>query len=52
MTVKEFSLMSRVNEKRFLVQHEACKCKCRLSESVCDLNQNGVMMNVGVGVRN
>ena len=28
-----------VNEKRFLVQYEFCKCKCGLNESVCNLKQ-------------
>ena len=28
--------MSGVNEKRFLVQHELCECKCRLNKSVCN----------------
>ena len=31
--------MSEVNERRFLVQHESCECKCGLSESVCSSNQ-------------
>ena len=32
--------MSRVNEIRFLLQHESCECKCLLNESVCNSNQN------------
>ena len=36
MNVKVFDLMSRLNETRFLVQHESCDCKCRLNESVCN----------------
>ena len=39
MNVKEFSLTSRVNETRFLVQHESCECKCRLNEGVCNSKQ-------------
>ena len=39
MNLKEFNLTSAVNEPTFLVQHESCDCKCRLHESVCDLNQ-------------
>ena len=31
--------MSRVNETRFLVQHESCKCKCRLNEYLCNSKQ-------------
>ena len=34
MNVKVFNLMSRVNETKFLVQHEWCECKCGLNESV------------------
>ena len=33
---KCFDLISRVNEARFLVQHEWCECKCRLNEIVCN----------------
>ena len=44
--------MSAVNEIRFLVQHETCECKCTLNESVCNSKQNGIMMNVDVGVKN
>ena len=32
--------MSRVNETRFLVQHESCEYKCVLNESVCNSKQN------------
>ena len=39
MNVKVFSLMSKVNEARFLVQHQSSKCKCRLDESVCNSKQ-------------
>ena len=31
--------MLRVNETRFLIQHELCKCKCGLNESVCNSKQ-------------
>ena len=37
MHVKVFNLMSRVNETKFLVPHESCKC--RLFESACNLRQ-------------
>ena len=35
MNVEVFILMLGINETRFLVKHESCECKCRLSESVC-----------------
>ena len=31
--------MLKVNETKCLFQHEPCKCKCRLSEKVCNLRQ-------------
>ena len=31
--------MLGVNETRFLVQHESCKCKCKLNEIVCNSKQ-------------
>ena len=31
--------MSGGKETRFLVQHDSCKCKCKLNESVCNLKQ-------------
>ena len=31
--------MSKVNKKRFLVQHESCECRYRLNEIVCNSNQ-------------
>ena len=36
MNLKVFILMFGVNEKRFLVQHESCKCTCGMKESVCN----------------
>ena len=39
MNVKVFYLMSRVNETKFLVQHEWFKCKCGLNESVYNSKQ-------------
>ena len=39
MNAKIFNLMSRMNETRFLVQHELCESKCRLNESVCNSKQ-------------
>lgn len=32
MNVKVFNLASYVIERRFLVHHKSCKCKCRLYE--------------------
>ena len=39
MNVKVHNLVSRVNETKSLVRHELCKCKCVLSESVCNSYQ-------------
>ena len=36
MNVKVFKLVSGVYEKRFIVQHESCKYKCRLNENGCN----------------
>ena len=57
MNVKVFNLMLRVNETKVLVQHELCKCKCRLNEIVCNSKQNwnhdDLTLNlVGVSVKN
>ena len=35
LNVKVFSLMSRINETRFIEWHETCKCKGRLDAIVC-----------------
>ena len=37
INVKEFNLMSRINETRHIKRHGTCKCKCRLDASVCKL---------------
>ena len=39
MNVKVFNLMSRTNETRHIIWHEACKCKYRLNASVCNNKQ-------------
>ena len=52
MNIKKFDLMSWGNETRFLVPHELWKCKCGLNESVCNSNQNGIIMNIVVSVKN
>ena len=31
--------LSRVNETRFLVQHQSCECKCRFNGIVCNSKQ-------------
>ena len=36
MNVKIFNLVPRVNETRFLIQHESCESKCRLNEIACN----------------
>ena len=41
--------MSRVNVTRFLVQHEMCKCKCRLNDIQ---SKHVIVMNVGVSLKN
>ena len=50
--IKVYILMSKVNETIFLVQYESCECNCGFNESICNSKQNGVMMNVGVSVKN
>ena len=39
INVKLLNLMAGVNKTRFLVQHELCKCKYGLNESVCNTKQ-------------
>ena len=39
MNLKVFNLTWGLTEARFLVQHESCECKCRLSESVSNSKQ-------------
>ena len=34
INVKVFNLMSRINETRYIIWHETCKCICRLTASV------------------
>ena len=46
MNLKVFNLISRVNETRFLVQHESCKYKCGLNESVYCSKQKWNHLNV------
>ena len=36
INVKVFNLMSRINEARYIICHETCKCICRLTASVCN----------------
>ena len=48
--VRVFNLMSRTNGTRHIKWHEMCKCKCTLDESVC--SNIGMMINVGVNVKN
>ena len=50
MNVKVFSLMSGVNETRFLVQNELCECKCSLMKMYVIQSKNAIMMSVGVSV--
>ena len=39
LNVKVFNLMPRTNETRHIKWDETCKCKCRLSASVCNNKQ-------------
>ena len=39
MNLKVFNLMLLVNKTRSMVQHESCKCRCELNQSVCNSNQ-------------
>ena len=39
INVKEFNLISRINETRHIIWHETCKCTCRLTGSVCNNRQ-------------
>ena len=32
MKIAGLKFMSRVNESKFLIQHESCECKCRLDK--------------------
>ena len=48
--IRVFNLMSRTNGTRHIKWHEICKCKCRLGESLS--SSIGMMINVGVNVKN
>lgn len=37
INLKRFNLLSRINEARFLLQHESCGCKCRLNQNTCKI---------------
>ena len=39
INVKVFNLMSKINETRQTIRHESCKCKCRLTSTVCNRRQ-------------
>ena len=51
MNLKVFNLVSGVKETRFIVQHESCECKCELNESVLNLKQKRITLNVGASVK-
>ena len=40
LNVKEFNLMSRTTETRFIKWHEKRKCKCRLDAIICNNKQH------------
>lgn len=52
INVKVLTLISRVNEMKFLVQHESRKCICKLIKNVCNSRQNQIITNVNVSVKN
>ena len=39
LNVEVFNLMSRTNETRSIIWHEACKCICRFNEFICNNKQ-------------
>ena len=39
LNVKEFSLMKRTNETKFIAWHEKCKCIYRLDKIICNNKQ-------------
>ena len=39
MNVKVFDLMSRINEKWHIEWHDTCKCKCKVGDNVCNIEQ-------------
>ena len=52
MNARAFTLMSKVNETGFSIQYESSDCTCRFNENVCNWRRNGIMMNVGVNLKN
>ena len=40
LNVKEFNLMPRINETKFIKWHEKCKCVCILNAIICNNKQN------------
>ena len=53
MNVKVFNLMPGVNEAMFLCQYELCECNFLNWMKVYVIQRkNGIMMNVGVSVKN
>ena len=39
INVKAFNLTSRINETRQKIWHETCKCVCRLTSAVCNMEE-------------
>ena len=39
MNIKDFNMLSRINETRKIVRHEICKCICRLTSTICNDKQ-------------
>ena len=50
MNAKLFNLLTGINESSVLVQHQPSDCI--LNARVCIQGKNGIMMNVGVSLKN
>ena len=42
MNIKVLNLLSGINETRKIIWHEICKCKCRLTSTVCNNKQEWI----------
>ena len=52
LNLKKIHLMSGLNEARFIVRHESHKCKRELNKVYVIQSKYGILMNVGVIVKN
>ena len=39
INVKVFNLMHQINETKYKIWHETCKCVCRVSAAICNSKQ-------------